>query len=60
MNGILFVVILTIIILIIAWIGNAIADHASDTIRNNNIRKQNASAPQEQELLRNRFNSINK
>lgn len=55
MSGVLLVVILTIIIMIIAWIGNAIADHATDAVRNRNVRRQNASSSQQQELLRDRY-----
>lgn len=47
--------ILFLFILIVAWIGNMIADKSSDAVRNRNIRKYLEENPAKQELLSDRF-----
>ncbi len=57
MGWIVFIV-LTVVIMIIAWIGNAVADKTTDAIRNSAVRKENETNPEKSEPLSSRFNKM--
>ena len=49
------IVCMTIVMLVVGYIGNKIVDKGSDTIRNRAVRKKNAEQPNEPENLADRF-----
>lgn len=55
MNELVLFIILTVFIMIIAWIGNGISDRITDFFRNGSVRHENASRPAKQEKLSDRY-----
>lgn len=55
MNIWIVLIIFTLIIMFIAWIGNGVVDRISDSIRNQSIRNAKTDNPPKNEMLKDRF-----